>query len=40
LRTALRKVFGVARWEVPGGWRELHNEELHICTACLILLRW
>jgi hypothetical protein len=25
----LRKIFGHKREEVPGGWRRLHNEELH-----------
>jgi hypothetical protein len=25
----LRKIFGPKRDEVTGGWRELHNEELH-----------
>jgi hypothetical protein len=26
---ALRKIFGTKREEVVGGWRKLHNEELH-----------
>jgi hypothetical protein len=26
---ALRGIFGPKRNEVTGGWRELHNEELH-----------
>jgi hypothetical protein len=26
---ALRKIFGPKRDEVVGGWRKLHNEELH-----------
>jgi hypothetical protein len=26
---ALRRMFGPKREEVPGGWRRLHNEELH-----------
>jgi hypothetical protein len=26
---ALRKIFGPKRDEVTGGWRKLHNEELH-----------
>jgi hypothetical protein len=38
----LRKIFGLKRDEVTGGWRKLHNEELHylypslnaICRAC------
>jgi hypothetical protein len=25
----LRRIFGPNRDEVTGGWRELHNEELH-----------
>jgi len=25
----LRRVFGPKREEVTGGWRRLHNEELH-----------
>jgi hypothetical protein len=26
---ALRRTFGAKREEVAGGWRRLHNEELH-----------
>jgi PAS domain-containing protein len=26
---ALRRIFGYKREEVAGGWRRLHNEELH-----------
>jgi hypothetical protein len=26
---ALRRIFGPKRNEVTGGWRKLHNEELH-----------
>jgi hypothetical protein len=26
---ALRRIFGPKRNEVIGGWRKLHNEELH-----------
>jgi hypothetical protein len=26
---ALRRLFGPKRGEVAGGWRRLHNEELH-----------
>jgi hypothetical protein len=26
---ALRRVFGPKREEVAGGWRRLHNEEIH-----------
>jgi hypothetical protein len=25
----LRVIFGPRRYEVTGGWRKLHNEELH-----------
>jgi hypothetical protein len=25
----LRRIFGVGRQEVTGGWRKLHTEELH-----------
>jgi hypothetical protein len=25
----LRRIFGLKRDEVMGGWRKLHNEELH-----------
>jgi hypothetical protein len=25
----LRRIFGTKREEVAGGWRRLHNEELH-----------
>jgi hypothetical protein len=25
----LRRIFGLKRDEVTGGWRELHNEEIH-----------
>jgi hypothetical protein len=25
----LRRIFGLKRDEVTGGWRHLHNEELH-----------
>jgi PAS domain-containing protein len=26
---ALRRIFGLKREEMAGGWRTLHNEELH-----------
>jgi hypothetical protein len=29
LRTVLKRIFGRKREEVTGGWRKLHNEELH-----------
>jgi hypothetical protein len=28
-RTVLRRIFGPERDEVTGGWRKLHDEELH-----------
>jgi hypothetical protein len=28
----LRRIFGLKRDEVTGGWRKLHNEELHTST--------
>jgi hypothetical protein len=28
-KRALRRIFGPKRNEVTGGWRKLHNEELH-----------
>jgi hypothetical protein len=27
--SALRRIFGLTREEVTGGWRKMHNEELH-----------
>jgi hypothetical protein len=29
----LRRVFGIKRVEVVGGWKRLHNEDLHILYA-------
>jgi hypothetical protein len=29
----LRKIFGPKKEEVAGGWRRLHNEELHNLNA-------
>jgi hypothetical protein len=29
----LRRIFGPKRSEVTGGWRKLHNEELHILNS-------
>jgi hypothetical protein len=28
-RRVLRKIFGPKREDVTGGWRELHNKEVH-----------
>jgi hypothetical protein len=30
--SVLRRIFGPKRDRVTGGWRKLHNEELHNCT--------
>jgi hypothetical protein len=36
----LRKIFGPKRDEVIGGWRKLHNEELHnlYCSPNIIII--
>jgi hypothetical protein len=32
--SVLRRIFGPKRDEVTGGWRKLHNEELHnLCSS-------
>jgi hypothetical protein len=34
----LRRIFGPKRDDVTGGWRKLHNEELHgFCTSPSII---
>jgi hypothetical protein len=33
----LRRIFGSEREEVAGGWRRLHNEELHNLFASQII---
>jgi hypothetical protein len=35
----LRRVFGPKRNEVTGGWRELHNEELHNFYSSPIIIK-
>jgi hypothetical protein len=35
----LRRTFGPKREEVAGGWRRLHNEELHNLNASLNIIR-
>jgi uncharacterized membrane protein len=35
----LRRVFGPKREEVTGGWRKLHNEELHNLYSSLNSVR-
>jgi hypothetical protein len=36
---ALRRIFGSKREEVAGGWRRLHNEELHNFHASPNIIR-
>jgi hypothetical protein len=36
---ALRRIFGPKREEVAGGWRRLHNEELHNLYGVLNIIR-
>jgi hypothetical protein len=35
----LRRMFGPKREKVVGGWRRLHNEELHTLYTSPILLK-
>jgi hypothetical protein len=35
----LRRIFGPKREEVAGGWRRLHNEELHNLYASPSIVR-
>jgi hypothetical protein len=35
----LRRIFGPKRDEVTGGWRKLHNEELHNLYPSLSIIR-
>jgi hypothetical protein len=35
----LRRIFGPKKDEVTGGWRKLHNEELHIMYSSLSIIR-
>jgi hypothetical protein len=35
----LRRIFGAKRDEVTGGWRKLHNEELHIFYSLPSVIR-
>jgi hypothetical protein len=37
--TVLRRKFGHKREEVAGGWRRLHNEELHNLYASPTIIR-
>jgi hypothetical protein len=36
---ALRRIFGLKIEEVTGGWRKLHNEELHNFYSALNIIR-
>jgi hypothetical protein len=38
-RRVLRRIFGPKREEVAGGWRRLHNEELHNLHASRNVIR-
>jgi hypothetical protein len=35
----LRRIFGPKRDEMTGGWRKLHNEELHNLYSSLNIIR-
>jgi hypothetical protein len=35
----LRRIFGPKRDEVTGGWRKLHNEELHNLYSSASIIR-
>jgi hypothetical protein len=35
----LRRIFGPRRDEVTGGWRKVHNEELHNLYCSLSIIR-
>jgi hypothetical protein len=35
----LRRTFGPKREEVAGGWRRLHNEELHNLYSSINIIR-
>jgi hypothetical protein len=39
VRVILRRIFGLKRDEVTGGWRKLHNEELHNLYSSLSIIR-
>jgi hypothetical protein len=39
LNRVLRRIFGPKREEVAGGWRRLHNEELHNLYASSNIIR-
>jgi hypothetical protein len=35
----LRRIFGPKRYELPGEWRKLHSEELHILYSSPNIVR-
>jgi hypothetical protein len=35
----LRRIFGSKRYELTGGWRKLHNEELHSLYSSPSIIR-
>jgi hypothetical protein len=35
----LRRIFGPKRDKVTGGWRKLHNEELHNLYSSAVIIR-
>jgi hypothetical protein len=37
--TVLRRIFGPKRDDVVGGWRKLHNEELHNFSSSASTIR-
>jgi hypothetical protein len=37
--TVLQKIFAPKREEVTGGWRKLHNEELHSLYSSLNIIK-
>jgi hypothetical protein len=36
----LRRIFGLKKDEVTGGWRKLHNEELHDFYSSQYRYKW
>jgi hypothetical protein len=37
--SVLRRIFGMKRGEMTGGWRKLHNEELHSLYSSRSVIR-
>jgi hypothetical protein len=38
-KTRKFRIFGSKKEKIPGGWRKLHNEELHNLNASFIVIR-